>query len=189
MVPLRWNSPNPQPTSARTRFPGRSKKASLVAIAKVVCGRLSSTFGAGSTIRRQALTKDEARQIAGGLRAGTRHEAANLCVADGRAETVGLSYNGVARHDEPLSIDSHTIVSILGVPVDILHTEAVGKRTAQALSARETVEPGLERRIRKSAVVTRDQLVWHQYRRQAKRKGCQTDESAHRGLPRSVPRV
>jgi hypothetical protein len=62
-----------------------------------------------------------------------------------------------------------------------LHTDAVGKRTAQALSARETVEPGLERRIRKSAVVTRDQLVWHQYRRQAKRKGgCQTDESAHR---------
>jgi hypothetical protein len=32
-------------------------------------------------------------------------------------------------------------------------------------------------------------LVWHQYRRQAKRKGCQTDESAHRSLPRSVPRV
>jgi len=28
----------------------------------------------------------------------------------------------------------------MGVPVDILHTEAVSKRTAQALSARETVE-------------------------------------------------
>src|SRR5215469_16726585 len=42
---------------------GRSKKASLVAIAKIVCGRPSSTFfglGAGSTIRHQALTKDEA---------------------------------------------------------------------------------------------------------------------------------
>ena len=103
-----------------------------------------------------------------------------MCVAvavvigphNGGAETVGLGYNGVVRHDEPLSIDSYTIVSILGVPVDILHTEAVGKRTAQALSARETVEPGLERRIRKSAVVTRDQLVWHQYRRQAKRKAA-----------------
>ena len=47
-------------------FSGRSKKASLVAIAKVVCGRPSSTFfglGAGSAIRRQALTKDEARRI------------------------------------------------------------------------------------------------------------------------------
>ena len=33
-------------------------------------------------------------------------------------------------------------------PVDILDTEAVGKRTAQALSTRETVEPRLERRIR-----------------------------------------
>ena len=42
-------------------------KASLVAIVKVVCGRPSSAFfgfGDGSTIRRQALTKDEARQIA-----------------------------------------------------------------------------------------------------------------------------
>jgi hypothetical protein len=76
-----------------------------------------------------------------------------LCVAvavvigphNGRAETVGLGYNGVVRHDEPLSIDSHTIVPILGVPVDILHTDAVGN---------ETVEPRLERRIRKSAVVT-----------------------------------
>src|SRR5215469_813832 len=131
------------------------------------------------------------------LGASAWHEAANLCVAvavvigphNRRAETVGLGYNGVVRHDEPLSIDAHTIVPILGIPVDILHTEAVGKRTAQALSARETVEPGLERRIHKSAIVTRDQLVCHLYRRQAKRKGCQTDESAHRGLPRSVPCV
>ena len=97
-----------------------------------------------------------------GLRAGTRDEAANLGVAvavvvgphNGLAETVGLGYNGGVRHDEPLSIDSHTIVPLLGVPVDILHTEAVGKRTAQALSARETVEPRLERRICKSPVVT-----------------------------------
>jgi len=86
-----------------------------------------------------------------------------LCVAgavvigphNGRAETVGLGYNGVVRHDEPLAIDSHTVVPILGVPVDILHTDAVGKGAAQALSARKTVEPRLERRIRKSAVVTR----------------------------------
>jgi hypothetical protein len=53
-----------------------------------------------------------------------------------------------------LSIDAHTIVPILGVPVDVLHAEAVGKRTAQALSAGETVEPWLERRICKSTVVT-----------------------------------
>ena len=66
------------------------------------------------------------------------HEAANLCVAvavvigphNGRTETVGLGHNRVVRHDEPLSIDSHTIVPILGVPVDILNTEAVGERTA-----------------------------------------------------------
>src|SRR6516164_3971864 len=89
------------------------------------------------------------------LRAGPRHETANLCVAvaviigphNGRAEAVGLGYNGGIRHDDPLSIYSHAIVPILGVPVDILHTEAVSKRTAQAIAARETVEPRLERRI------------------------------------------
>ena len=97
------------------------------------------------------------------LGASAWHEAANLRCAiavlirpDYRwPKTVGLGYNGVVRHDELLSIDPYTIVSILGVPVDILHTEAVGKRTAQALSARETIEPRLERRIRKSAIVTR----------------------------------
>src|SRR5262249_38170793 len=78
---------------------------------------------------------------ASNVRSSSRHKAANLGVAvtvvigphNGRAETVGLGYNGVVRHDEPLSIDAHTIVSILGIPIDILHTEAVGKRTAQAL--------------------------------------------------------
>lgn len=55
--------------------------------------------------------------------------------------------------------------------------------------ARHQVEPPLKRRICKSAVVSCDQLVWHQYRRQAKRKDCQTDASAHRGLRQGVPRV
>ena len=36
--------------------------------------------------------------------------------------------------------------------------------------------------ICKSAVVSCDQLGWHQYRRQAKRKRCQTHESVNRGL-------
>ena len=101
------------------------------------------------------------------LRARSRDEAANLCVAvavvigphNGWAETVGLGYNSVVGHDKPLPINSYPIVPTLGVPVDILHAKAVGKRTAQALSARETVEPRLERRIRKSTVVTRVQLV------------------------------
>src|SRR5262249_22420568 len=89
----------------------------------------------------------------GVLRAGTRHEAANLCVAvavvvgphDGRTETVGLGYNGYVRYDKPLPINSYPKVPILGVPVDILHTEAVSKRAAEASSACETVEPRLER--------------------------------------------
>ena len=56
---------------------------------------------------------------AAGLRTGTGHEAANLCVAvavvigphNGRAETVRLGYNGVVRHDKPLPMNSYTIVS------------------------------------------------------------------------------
>src|SRR5215471_8707930 len=98
-----------------------------------------------------------------GLRAGTRNEAANLCVAvavvigphNGRAETVGLGYNGVVRHDEPLSIDSRTVVPILGVPVDILHADTVGKSAAQSVSAGEAVEPLLKRRIGEPSVVAR----------------------------------
>src|SRR5262249_1188772 len=97
------------------------------------------------------------------LRAGTRDEAANLSVAvtvvigphNGRAETVGLSHNGVVWHYKPFSVNPDTIMILLCVPIDVLHADAVGKRTAQALSAGETIEPRLERRISKTAVVTR----------------------------------
>src|SRR5215831_11149665 len=131
--------------------------------------------------------------IGDGLGAGTRDEAANLSVAvtvvigphHGRSETVRLSHNGVVWHHKPFSVNPDTITAILCVPIDILHADAVGKRTAQALSARETVEPRLERRISKSAVVTRNRLAWHQ----ATRKRYQTNESVHRGLHRSVRRV
>ena len=125
------------------------------------------------------------------LGASARHKAADLGVAvtvvigphNSRTKAVGLGYNRDVRHDKPLPINAYPIVPILSVPVD---TEAVGKRTAQALSAREAVEPRLKRRICKSAIVFCGQLDWHQYRRQAKRKDCQTDESAHRGLRRGA---
>jgi hypothetical protein len=90
-----------------------------------------------------------------------RHEAANLNCAItvpvrpcyGRTQTVGLGHNRSVRYDKPLAINAHTIVSIQRVPVDILHTYAVGKRAARALAARETLEARLERRISKPAVV------------------------------------
>src|SRR5262249_58154503 len=94
----------------------------------------------------------------------------------------------LAGHQKPLHITSPPIVPVRGVQVDILHTEAVGKRTAQASSAFEAVEPRLKRRICKSTIVSCGQLDWHLYRRQAKRKDCQ-NESAHRGLRQEVPRV
>src|SRR5437588_6601178 len=114
------------------------------------------------------------------LRAGTRHKAADLGVAvtvvigphNSRTKAVGLGYNREVRHDKPLPINSYPIVPILRVPVDILHTETVGKGAAQASSARKAVEPRLKRGICKPAIVSCGQLDWHQYRRQAKRKDC-----------------
>jgi hypothetical protein len=69
------------------------------------------------------------------LSAGARHEATNLrCTVgipirpyNGRTKTVGLVYNCGVRHNKPLPINSYTIVPILRVPVDILHSDSVGK--------------------------------------------------------------
>src|SRR6516225_6427709 len=96
------------------------------------------------------------------LRACTRHETADLCVAvavvvgphNSRAEPVGLSYHGRVRHLNPFFLNSHAIVaiSILRVPIDILHTDTIGKSAAQSVSAGEAVEPFLVRRIGEAAV-------------------------------------
>ena len=45
----------------------------------------------------------------------------------GRTKTVGLGYNRGVGHDKPLPINSYTVVPILRVQVDILHSDAVGK--------------------------------------------------------------
>ena len=97
------------------------------------------------------------------LHAGTRDEAANSCGAVafligphyGRAETVGFGYNGVVRHHKPFSLNADTIMALLCVPVDVLHTDTVGKSAAQPVSAPKVLEPSLQRRIGEAAVVTR----------------------------------
>src|SRR6516162_4460998 len=66
------------------------------------------------------------------LRAGTRHEAANLCVAV--AVVVG-PHNSRA---EPVGVGPR---QGLRVPIDILHADTVGKSAAQSVSAGEAVEP------------------------------------------------
>ena len=71
---------------------------------------------------------------------------------DGRAETIGLGYDRRLRYDDPLSMETHAIVAIKRVPVDVLDTDAICERTAQAISARELIEPLLERRICVAAV-------------------------------------
>ena len=106
-----------------------------------------------------------------GLRAGTGHKAADLCVAvavvigphNGRAEAVGLSYNGRVRYYQPLSMNSHAIMAFLCVPIDILHTDTIGESAAQSVSARKAIEPFLEWRIGKAAVVTRVEMVWNEH--------------------------
>jgi hypothetical protein len=73
-----------------------------------------------------------------GLRAGTGHEATNSCVAvaiivgphNGRAEPVRLSNNSRVRHYQPLSVNSDTIMALLCIPIDILHTDTIGERAA-----------------------------------------------------------
>ena len=97
------------------------------------------------------------------LRACTRYETANLCVAvavvvgphNSRAEPVGLGYHGRVRHHNPFPLNSYAIVPILRVPIDILHADTVGKSAAQSVSAGEAVEPLLKRRIGESSVVPR----------------------------------
>jgi len=47
-----------------------------------------------------------------------------------RAEPVGLSYYGRVRHHNPFSLNSYTIMSMLRVPIDILHTDTIGESAA-----------------------------------------------------------
>jgi hypothetical protein len=74
---------------------------------------------------------------------------------DGRAETVRFSYNCRVGDYKPFPVNSHTIVALPGVPINILNTDTVGKSAAQSVSAGEAVEPLLKRRIGEPSVVTR----------------------------------
>ena len=64
---------------------------------------------------------------------------------DGRTKTVGLGYHGRIRHHNPFALNSHAVVAILRVPIDILHTDTIGNSAAQSVSAGEAVEPLLKR--------------------------------------------
>jgi hypothetical protein len=82
------------------------------------------------------------------LGAGARHKAANLSVAvtvvigphDGR-EAVGFGYNC------PLNAD--TIMALLCVPIDVLHSDTIGKSAAQSVSARKAVDHSLSGELAK----------------------------------------
>ena len=43
-------------------------------------------------------------------------------------------------HHNPFSLNPHTIVAILHVPIDILRTDTIGKSAAQSVFARKSAE-------------------------------------------------
>ena len=47
-------------------------------------------------------------------------------------------------------------MAVLRIPVDVVDPEAVGEGAAEALAAREPVEPGFQRRTGIAAIVTRE---------------------------------
>ncbi|MGC1236791.1 MAG: hypothetical protein WA838_19270, partial [Xanthobacteraceae bacterium] len=53
-------------------------------------------------------------------------------------------------------------MAFLCVPIDMLHTDTVGKSAAQSVFARKAVEPFLKRRIGEASVVTRELVVWNE---------------------------
>jgi hypothetical protein len=74
---------------------------------------------------------------------------------NGRTETVGFGRNCRVRHHKPFSLNADTIMALLGVPVDVLHTDTVSKSAAQSVSTPKMLEPFLKRRIGEAAIVTR----------------------------------
>lgn len=51
------------------------------------------------------------------------------------ADAVGLGDYGFVGHINPLVVDAHAIVALVGLPVDIADCAAVGIRAAQTLGA------------------------------------------------------
>ena len=100
----------------------------------------------------------------------------------------GSAYHRHVWHDDPLPLQSHPIAAVLRIPIDILHADAVSKRTLQALFARGLIEPLLERRIRVPPVrITRGDAASEEHSHaQRYHRHCWTDESAHHGLQSSV---
>src|SRR6202007_564146 len=74
----------------------------------------------------------------------------------------------------------HAIAAALRVPVDVLDLDAVGERAAQALGARELVEPGLELRVGETAVVTGQRWSGNERARaQRDARDSRPDKSVH----------
>src|SRR6266571_9256463 len=64
-------------------------------------------------------------------------------------------HNCRVRLHKPMSLNADTIMALLGVPVDVLHTDTVSKSAAQSVSTPKMLEPFLKRRIGEAAIVTR----------------------------------
>jgi hypothetical protein len=80
---------------------------------------------------------------------------AHIWPDNGRPELIGLSHHCIIGHDNPFAVEPHAIVPVPCIPIDVVNPEAVGEGAAQALFARELVEPGFQGRIGIPAIVTR----------------------------------
>jgi hypothetical protein len=84
----------------------------------------------------------------------------------GAAGPVRLGDDRFVRHFPPLIFDPNAIVAVLGFPIRIGESCAVGIRAARALAALEALEPWLERRASVAAVVARESGRGDQQRRE-----------------------
>src|SRR5262249_9761237 len=65
----------------------------------------------------------------------------------GQPELVWHSYQSFRRYLDPLAVKPHPILSILRIPIHICNALTIGICAAKRSSAREAVEPLLERRV------------------------------------------
>ena len=117
-----------------------------------------------STRRSEDETSDPFKAGAYNLPTRARKEAANLRLPvgahvwpdNGRPELIGLGHHCVVRHDDPFAVEPHAILAVLRIPIDVVDPKAVGEGAAEALAAREPVEPRFQRRTGIAAIVTRE---------------------------------
>src|SRR3954467_8452159 len=133
----------PMPSSSRSTRPSRSSEPAPAGLT------------AHDRMLRRAGTKVETSNHAAGHEAADHGAAVDVIRPDhGAADAVWLGDHGVVGHLNPVAQESHAIMSVAGVPVDIVQRRAVGVGTAgTAALAAQALEPAFEGRVCVATVV------------------------------------